>query len=61
MPERRDIDERDIDHLLAALTDLQIAALFGMPEEEVFKLRQSRQNPAHPVGGKPNNKDKPET
>ena len=43
MAERRDIDERDIDRLLAALTDTQIAAVFGMTGEEVFKLRQSRQ------------------
>ena len=43
MVERRDIDERDIDRLLAALTDVQIAAVFGMTEIEVFQLRQSRQ------------------
>lgn len=44
MVERRNIDERDIDRLLAALTDTQIASVFGMTEEEVFRLRQSRQS-----------------
>ena len=43
MSERRDIDERDLDRLLVALTDTQIAALFGMSNVEVFQLRQSRQ------------------
>ena len=38
----REIDERDIDRLLAALTDRQIADLFEMPELEVSKLRLSR-------------------
>ena len=42
MPERRDIDKRDIDRLLAALTDIQIASLYGMSEIEVYHLRQSR-------------------
>ena len=40
--ERRDIDERDIDLLLAALTDRQIAGTFGWSEEEVAHLRLSR-------------------
>jgi hypothetical protein len=43
MTERRNIDERDIDSLLAALTDTQIAAVFGMRETEVYTLRQSRE------------------
>lgn len=43
MPKRRDIDERDIDQLLAALTDRQIAGVFGMTELEVYHLRRSRQ------------------
>ena len=43
MPSRRNIDERDIDRLLAALTDTQLASLFGMSEIEVFRLRRSRQ------------------
>ncbi len=42
MTERREIDERDIDRLLAALTDLQIAELFGWAEVEVSELRRSR-------------------
>ena len=42
MAERREIDERDIDRLLAALTDVQIAALFGMTNAEVYQMRQSR-------------------
>jgi DNA-directed RNA polymerase specialized sigma24 family protein len=44
MAERREIDERDIDQLLKALTDRQIADLFGMSETEVMQLRQSRQS-----------------
>lgn len=44
MNKGRDIDERDIDRLLAALTDLQIAELYGMSEAEVSKLRQSRRS-----------------
>ena len=43
MPSRRDIDERDIDRLLAALTDTQIASLYDMSEIEVFRLRRARQ------------------
>ena len=46
MAERREIDERDVDRLLAALTDLQIAELFGMTETEVSELRQLRQSKA---------------
>jgi hypothetical protein len=42
MAEHRDIDDRDIDQLLSALTDRQIASLFGMSEAEVYDLRQSR-------------------
>ncbi|MFY0610583.1 MAG: hypothetical protein JXQ99_03565 [Hyphomicrobiaceae bacterium] len=43
MPKRREIDERDIDRLLMALTDRQIASLYGMTEQEVYRLRLSRQ------------------
>ena len=47
MPSRRDIDERDIDRLLAALTDTQIASLYGMSEVEVYRLRRARRtNPS---------------
>lgn len=42
MAERREIDERDIDRLLAALTDVQIAALFGMTNADVYRMRQAR-------------------
>ena len=43
MPKRRNIDERDIDRLLSALTDTQIASLYGMSVIEVYRLRRSRQ------------------
>ena len=36
------IDERDLDNLLASLTDRQIAALFGMTEENVANIRRLR-------------------
>ena len=39
----RKIDERDVDGLLAALTDRQIADLFKMTESDVSELRISRQ------------------
>ena len=42
MPGRRQIDERDVDRLLAALTDRQIADLYDMTELEVYRLRKSR-------------------
>ena len=42
MPTKRLIDERDIDDLLASLTDRQIAGLFGMPEAEVATIRRQR-------------------
>jgi hypothetical protein len=42
MATRRPIDERDIDGLLASLTDRQIAELFGMSEEEIATLRRER-------------------
>jgi hypothetical protein len=35
MTTRREIDERDVDHLLGALTDIQIATVFGMTVSEV--------------------------
>ena len=44
---RREIDERDIDLLLAALTDGQIAETFGWSEAEVEQLRRSRRAPPH--------------
>ena len=43
MVKRREIDERDIDMLLMALTDIQIAELFGQTEQEISQLRRSRQ------------------
>ena len=43
MPKRREIDERDVDRLLAALTDRQIADLYDMTVIEVYRLRRSRQ------------------
>ncbi len=42
MARRRNIDTRDIDRLLSALSDVQIANVFGMAVGEVFELRQSR-------------------
>ena len=42
MAGRRAIDMRDVDRLLSALSDVQIANVFDMPIEEVFALRQSR-------------------
>jgi hypothetical protein len=47
MGQRRNIDERDVDRLLAALSDRQIAELFGISETEVFDLRQSRRPKLH--------------
>jgi hypothetical protein len=38
----RQIDERDVNRLLAGLTDMQIANVFGMTEQEVSELRLSR-------------------
>jgi hypothetical protein len=43
MAPRCQIDERDVDRLLASLTDTQIANLFDMTECEVSDLRLSRQ------------------
>ncbi len=42
MASKRPIDERDIDDLLASLTDRQIAKLFGMSDAEVAALRRDR-------------------
>lgn len=42
MPPKNPIDERDIDELLASLTDRQIADLFDMSEEAVAKIRRQR-------------------
>ena len=44
MAEKREIDERDIDRLLTALTDRQIAELYGMTEAEVSRLRRERKS-----------------
>ncbi len=52
MANRREIDERDIDRLLAALTDRQIAELFGMSEVEVSQLRRA-QRPNLPTRQQP--------
>jgi len=42
MPSPRAIDERDIDRLLANLTDGQIARLYGQEERTISKLRKER-------------------
>jgi hypothetical protein len=42
MTTRREIDERDVDRLLGALTDVQIGNVFGMAVLEVSTLRQVR-------------------
>ena len=42
MTSKRHIDERDVDRLLSALSDIQIASVFSMPLDEVLALRQSR-------------------
>jgi hypothetical protein len=49
MVERRDIDERDIDQLLAALSDRQIAELYGMAPEDVSRLRKMRRQNEPPT------------
>ena len=49
----RKIDERDIDRLLAALTDRQIANLFDIEESEVSRIRKSRRG--NTIKWKPNN------
>jgi len=56
----RKIDERDVDQLLAALTDRQIADLFDLPEQDVMELRQSRKNVPSKARAeqKPNGKSK---
>jgi hypothetical protein len=61
MPTRRPIDERDIDELLASLTDRQIADLFGGSEAEIAAIRRQRRSvrsdtPTNP--GKPGSSDK---
>jgi hypothetical protein len=38
----RDIDQRDLDALLRAFTDVQIADLYGLPVREVAAIRQRR-------------------
>ena len=42
MTQKALIDERDIDELLASLTDRQIAELFALSEEAVAKIRRQR-------------------
>ena len=42
MPQKCPIDERDVDELLASLTNRQIADLFAMTEESVAQLRRQR-------------------
>jgi hypothetical protein len=55
MAERREIDERDIDKLLSALTDRQIANVFGWSEIEVSRLRLTRRNRLFPLDKKNQN------
>lgn len=59
MGERRDIDERDIDKLLAVLTDIQIAHLYGMSLTEVMELRRSRRSTTPPETTGSKDKDAP--
>ena len=47
MAKRREIDDRDVDKLLSALTDLQIAELFGMTAAEVSKVQKRRRDDSH--------------
>ena len=42
MPRLRQIDERNVDRLLAGLADRQIADLYDMTDLEVYRLRKSR-------------------
>lgn len=59
MAKRRQIDERDVDQILASLTDTQIANVFGMTEIEVSELRRARQakgSSSHENKEKPSNK-----
>ena len=44
MTKTRQIDDRDVDRLLSALSDIQIASVFAMPLDEVLALRQSRRS-----------------
>ena len=57
----RKIDQRDVDVLLAALTDRQIADLYEMSEFDVSKLRLSRRPkaPSPRQEQKNGGKDKP--
>ena len=55
----RKIDERDVDGLLAALTDRQIADLFEMSEFDVAELRISRQPKIPGLRPKPKDEGKP--
>jgi hypothetical protein len=41
----RDINQRDLDALLHAFTDVQIADLYGVPVREVAAIRQRRNRP----------------
>ena len=42
----RKIDERDVDVLLQALTDRQLARLYGLSEGEVAAVRRGRKRTA---------------
>ena len=42
----RKIDERDVDTLLQALTDRQLARLYGLSESEVAAVRRGRKRTA---------------
>ena len=42
----RKIDERDVDTLLQALTDRQLARLYGLSDSEVAAVRRGRKRTA---------------
>jgi len=52
------IDERNIENLLASLTDRQIAGLFEMSEEAVTLIRRQRQSSDTPSLGWTDGSDK---
>jgi hypothetical protein len=57
----RDIDERDIDRLLAGLTDRQIADLFDMTVPDVSELRRLRKPKLTSSGQEQNKSSKPKS
>jgi hypothetical protein len=59
MAEPRDIDERDVDKLLALLTNVQIANLYGMTLDQVMSLRRLRRSHKPPLTKAPKDKDEP--